>query len=143
MPQEDAAREGSRCRRAAPSTTSSAVRAIADVDAAARAVALDGERAPVAPLPGRAQRVREQRQRAGLGGDVAQDQLDEAGLEPQAGEPCRLRDGARELVVGHRAEQDLVGGDRGGEVGVRAEPAVEVGAHADRDARRAAPAARR
>ena len=42
-------------------------------DAAARAVALDGQRAAVAPLPRRAQRVREQRQRAGLVGDVAQD----------------------------------------------------------------------
>ena len=47
-------------------------------DAAGLAVAVDGERAAVAPLPGGAQRVREQRQRAGLGGDVAQDQLDEA-----------------------------------------------------------------
>ena len=88
-------------------------------DAAAVAVALDGERAAVAPLPGRAQRVREQRQRAGLAGDVAQDQLDEAGLEPQAGEPRRLGDGALELVGGHRAEQDLVGGDRARERGVR------------------------
>ena len=102
--------------------------------AAAGAVALDGERAPVAALPRRAQRVREQRQRAGLGGDVAQDQLHEAGLEPQAREPCRLRDRARELVVGHRAEQHLVGGDRGGEVGVRAEAPVDVGPQADRDA---------
>ncbi len=41
--------------------------------------------------------MREQRQRAGLAGDVAQDQLDQAGLELQPGEPCRLGDGALEL----------------------------------------------
>ena len=62
------------------------------------AVALDGERAAVAALPGGAQRVREQRQGAGFGGDVAQDQLDEAGLELQPGEPGRLGDRALELV---------------------------------------------
>ena len=53
-------------------------------DAAALAVALEGQRAPVAALPGGAQRVREQRQGAGLAGDVAQHELDQAGLEPQA-----------------------------------------------------------
>ena len=101
--------------------------------AAALAVALDRHRAPVAVLPGDAQRVREQRQRAGLAGDVAQDQLDEAGLEPQAGEPRRLGDRALELGVAHRAEQHLVVRDRAGELGVRAQLPVEVGAHRDRD----------
>ena len=60
-------------------------------DAAARAVSLDRERAPVALLPGHAQRVREQRQGAGLARDVAQDQLHEARLESQARPPARAR----------------------------------------------------
>jgi hypothetical protein len=40
---------------------------------------------------------------------------------------------ARELVGGHGREQQLVGGDRARQLGMTAEPAVEVGAHADRD----------
>ena len=101
--------------------------------AAGLAVALDGERAAVAALPGRAQRVREQRQRAGLGGDVAQDQLDQAGLELQAREPGRLGDRALELAAVHRPEQHLVVGDGERELAVPAESAVDVGAYSDRD----------
>ena len=102
-------------------------------DTAGLAVALDGERAAVAALPGGAQRVREQRQGTGLGGDVAQDQLDEAGLELQAREPGRLGDRALELAGAHRPEQHLVLGDGERELAVRAEPAVDVGAYSDRD----------
>ena len=77
--------------------------------------------------------MREQRQRAGLGGDVAQDQLDEAGLELQPGEPGRLGDRALELGGAHRPEQHLVVGDGERELAVPAEPAVDVGAYSDRD----------
>ena len=111
----------------------SAVRATAERDAAALAVALDRQRAPVAALPGGAQRVREQRQGARLAGDVAQHEVDEAGLEPQPGQPRRLGDGPPQLGVGHRPEQDLLVGDRAGEAGMRAQLPVEVGAHADHD----------
>ena len=77
----------------------SAVRRDRRGDAAGLAVALDGERAPVATLPGRAERVRQQRQRAGLARDVTQDQVDQPGLEPQPREPGRLGDGARSSPV--------------------------------------------
>jgi hypothetical protein len=102
-------------------------------DAAGLAVALDGERASVAALPGGAERVREERQRPGLAGDVAQGQLDQPGLEPQPGEACRLSHRSLELGVAHRSEQHLVGGDRASELRVRSELAVHVGSHADRD----------
>ena len=65
--------------------------------------------------------MREQRQRARRGGDVAHDQLDEAGLELEPGEPGRLGDRALELVAAHRAEQHLVVGDGERELAVRAQ----------------------
>ena len=108
--------------------------ATAEVDAAAVAVAVDGERAAVASLPGRAQRVREQRQRAGLAGDVARAR---ASTRPGSSRSPARRAGSvmarAQLVVAHRAEQHLVRGDRARELGWRAQLAVEVGAHADRD----------
>ena len=42
--------------------------------------------------------------------------VDQPRLEPQAGEPRRLGDRAAQLVVAHRAEQDLVAGDRSREL---------------------------
>ncbi len=135
---------GRRCARAlaasagSASTTASAVRAIADGDAAAGAVALDGQRAAVAPLPGRAQRVRQQRQRAGLGGDVAQDQLDQARLElagrRAAPAPSTARSSSSSVIA---PSSTWLRGDRGGEARVRAEAPVDVGAQADRDGARA------
>ena len=104
-------------------------------DAAALAVALDGQRAPVAVLPGDPQRVREQGQRPGLAGHVAHDQLDQAGVEPQAGEARGLDHGALELVVVHRPEQHLVLRHRAGQVRVIGHLAVEVGAHGDQHRR--------
>ena len=104
-------------------------------DAATRAIALDREGAPVALLPGHAQRMREQRQGSGLARHVAQDQLHEARLESQPGHPCGLGDRALELLVAHRPEQDLVVRDRPRQLRVVAQPPVQVGAHADHDRR--------
>ena len=41
-------------------------------------------------------------------------------------------DRSLELVVGHRSEQNLVAGDRAGQLCMAGQPAVHVGAHADR-----------
>ena len=101
--------------------------------AAGLAIARDGHRAPVAVLPGDAQRVREQGQGAGLAGDVAQDQLDQAGLQPQAGEPGGLGHGALELGVAHGAEQHVVAPRRRGPAR-RARPAGRRGRRARRSA---------
>ena len=64
-------------------------------DATGVAVGLEGQRAPVATLPGRQQRVGEQRQRSRPVGDLAKEQFDQAGLEPQpearAGSTTALR----------------------------------------------------
>ncbi len=68
----------------------------------------------------------------GLAGDLAEHDVDEPGLEPQPGEARRLGHRAAQLVLAHRAEQDLVGGDRLREPRMRAQLAVEVGAHPDR-----------
>ena len=102
-------------------------------DAAGLAVALDRERASIAPLPGGTQSVGQERQRPGLTGHIAQRELDEPWLEPQPGQPRRLGHGSLELGVAHRCEKDLVGGDRAGELGMGCELAVHVGSHADRD----------
>jgi hypothetical protein len=123
-------RTSRRCSCGRASTTESAVRAIAEATPP-----LSRYPATVSVRPSRrshvAQRVRQQRERAGLGRDVAQDQLDEAGLELQAREPGGLLDGSLQLGGGHRSEQDLVGGHRMGQLGVSAEPPAEVGAQPD------------
>ena len=64
-------------------------------DAAGRLVAGDRERGALAADPGLDERVREVGERTGLARGIPQDHLDEAGLEPQAGSPRRLLDGAR------------------------------------------------
>ena len=92
---------------------------------------------PFAALPGLAQRVRHQRQRTRLAGDVAQHEVDEARLEAQASQPRGLGDGAAKVVVAHRPEQHLVARHGGGELGVGAQLAVEVRPHADHDRPRA------
>ena len=112
-------------------------------DPAGGAVGLDCERASVAPLPGRAQRVREQRQRPGLAGHLAHGQLDQPRLEPQPRQPRRLGHRPLELVLAHRPERELVGSDRAGELGMRQELAVHVGPHPDRHRPAQPPAAHR
>jgi hypothetical protein len=102
-------------------------------DAAAVAITVDGQRAPVAPLPRRPQGVRQQWQRAGLARDIAQRQFDEAGLQTQPSQPRGFAHCPLQLVVAHRAEQDLVVRHRLGELGVGRELSVQIGAHTDRD----------
>ena len=102
--------------------------------AAGLAVTRDGERAAVAVLPGGAQRVREQRQRARLGGDVAHDQLDQAGLELQPGEPGRLGDRALELAACPSGPSSTwLSATASASSLCALSRAVEVGAHSDRD----------
>ena len=97
------------------------------------AVAVDGECATVAELPCRPERVRQQRQRARLARNIAQDHVDQARLEPQPRDPGRLGDGAAQFAGVHGAEEDLVAGDGPGELRVGAQSTVEVGANADDD----------
>ena len=59
------------------------------------AVGVEGERAAVAFLPRRAQRVGQQRQRPRLALHLAHQQLDQPGLDPEAGPRGGLDDGAR------------------------------------------------
>ena len=54
-------------------------------DAAGRPIPLDGEHSAVAVLPGLCQRMRQQRQGAGLALGVAHQQIDEAGFESKPG----------------------------------------------------------
>ena len=78
-------------------------------DAAALAVALDRQRAPVAPLPGGAQRVREQRQRPRLARRrrAGPGRPGRARVAARPVAPARSRPAAaRSSVIG--AEQDLV-----------------------------------
>ena len=102
---------------------------------AALPVRLDRHRASVAVLPGHPQGVGQQRQRTGLAGDVAQDQLDQAGLEAQSGEARRLDDRSLELGVAHRTQEDLVASDGPSELCVAGELAVHVSAYGDHDGR--------
>ena len=101
--------------------------------AAGRRVALEGEGAAVAHLPRGAQRMGQQRQRARLAGHLGHEQVDETGLDAQAGPGRRLGDGPPELGRRHRAEQHLVAGNRGGQAGVLGAGAVEVGPQPDHD----------
>ena len=94
-------------------------------------VGVDRERPSVTALPGLLQRVGHQRQSAGLAGDVPQHEVDQAGLDPETGEPGRFGDRAMQVVVLHRDEQHLVAGDRAGELGIGAHLPVEVGPDAD------------
>ena len=103
------------------------------LDASGLAVAVQGHRSPVPQLPRRPQGVRQQWQRARLSRDVAHDDVDEAGLELQAREPRRLGNRAPQVVLGHRAEQDLVARHRARERGMRTQLAIDVGAHTDND----------
>ena len=81
-------------------------------------VALDGERAALAPLPRLVQRVRQQRQRPGLALDLAHQQVDQARLQQQPGLAGRTLDRGPQVGVAHRAQQVQSGLDETGEVRV-------------------------
>ena len=98
------------------------------LDAAAGPVAVHGEHPGLAACPGLGQRVGQQRQGARLVLHLADQQLDQAGLEPQPGMPGRPVDRLAQLVTGHRGDQVQAllhqpGGRRG-----PGEPAELVGA---------------
>ncbi|MFN8024126.1 MAG: hypothetical protein U0Q03_21520 [Acidimicrobiales bacterium] len=85
------------------------------------------EQVAVAPQPGLAQCVREQRQGAGLAEDVVDDLVVEASLEPQRGRLRRHGDHPPELVVTRRAEQHMGSRQGVGEPWVRRARSVVVG----------------
>ena len=113
-------------------------------DPAAGQVVGDGQPAATAVFPGREQGMRQQRQRAWLVGalfalfalfagrlgrrQVAEQQLDQALLHVEAGQPGGLRDRPADLLRGHRPEDHLPGLQRGGQPGIAERMFVEVGA---------------
>ena len=94
-------------------------------------VALDGERAALAPLPRLVQRVRQQRQGAGLALDLPHQQIDQAGLQQQTGLAGGTLDRGTQVGFAHRAQQVQPGLDEPGEVRVGRQLAEPVGAQRD------------
>ena len=99
-------------------------------------VARAREHATVAASPRLVERVREQRERAGLAVDVGEHRVDEAGLEPKPRRPGRALDRPAKLVAAHRAEQALVLGERRREARMVGATPVEVGPERDHERRR-------
>ena len=108
-------------------------------DAARPLVGGERQRPAVALAPEVEQRRREERQAAGLAGDVVDERVDERRLDLEPGPLGRPLDRAAELAGAHRPEQDVVRADEVGELDVRREAAEEVGAQRDQDRARAAP----
>ena len=77
--------------------------------------------------------MREKRERAGLAGDFADEQVDERAFDAQPARAGGLDDGFAQFVLGHRTEEQLLARDGGRERGVARAAAVEVGAHPDHD----------
>ena len=88
-------------------------------DAAGRLVAGDRERGALAAEPGLDERVRQVGECAGLARGIPEDDLGEAGLEPQAGTARRLLDGLAQRRRRHRADEVDALRDERGEVGMR------------------------
>ncbi len=91
-------------------------------------VAIDGERATLAPLPRLVQRVRQQRQRSGLALDLAHQQIDQARLQQQTDLAGRTLDRRPQVGFAHRAQQMQSRLDETGEVRVGGQFAEAVGA---------------
>ena len=88
---------------------------------------------PVAPLPELDQGRGEQRQAAGLAGDVADQRRDQSRLDPQAGPAGGQLDRPPQLVAAHRPDQDLVGAHERRELGVLGAARIEVAANREHD----------
>ena len=88
---------------------------------------------PLPALPELEQRGREQRQAAGLTGDVADQRRDESRLRPQPGAAGGQLDRPAQLVAAHRPDQDLVGADERRELRVLGAAPVEVGPDREHD----------
>ena len=86
-------------------------------DPAGLPIAVDGERAALAPLPRLVQCVRQQRQRPGLSLHLPHQQIDQAGLQQQADLTGRTLDRRPQVGFAHRAQQVEPRLDEAGEVG--------------------------
>ena len=101
------------------------------LDPAGAPVALDRERGSLTPFPGLPEGVREQRQRAGLAVDVADQQVDQARLEAEAGVPRRPLDGRPQVLLAHGAGQVQAAFEQPGELRVRREVPEPVRAESE------------
>ena len=94
-------------------------------------VAVDRERAALAPLPRLVQRVRQQGEGAGLACDLPYQQIDQARLQQQADLAGGTLDRGSQFAFAHGAQQMQPGLDESGEVGVGRQLAEAVGAQGD------------
>ena len=97
-------------------------------DPAGGLVAGDGQGASFAAQPGLAQGVGEQGEGAGLVLDLADEEVDQAGLDDQPGLPGGSFDGGAQLVGGHGGEDVQPAFDQAGEDGVGGDVSHPVGA---------------
>jgi hypothetical protein len=98
-------------------------------DAAGGAVALDGEDPAVAALPSLGQRVRQQRQGAGLALGVAHQEIDETGFEAEPRLLGGAFDGGAQRIAGQGADQMQALFGEAGERGVDGEAGEMIGPH--------------
>ena len=103
------------------------------LDAAGLLVDAAAKRAAVALLPELDEGCGEQRQAAGLAGDVADQRRDESRLDTQAGPAAGQLDRPAQLVAAHRPDQDLVGAHQRREIGVLGAARIEVAADREHD----------
>ena len=100
-------------------------------DPAGGPVAGHGQGRALAAFPGLAQHVREQRQRGRLALDLADQQVDQTGLEPETGASGRPLDRAAELRLAHRPQQVHALLEHAREARVRRQVTEVVGAQRD------------
>ena len=103
------------------------------LDAAASRVGGEPQVPPVARAPQLEQRRREQRQGAWLVLDVAQQRVDQLGLDAQPDPLGGALDRAPQLLARHRAHQHVVGADQARQLRISGAAPVEVGAHREHD----------
>src|SRR5262249_44965614 len=102
-------------------------------DAARLAVSVDCEHALVASLPRFDERVREQGEGARLALAVAHQDVDQAGLESQAGAQRGLLDRLTQGIAGERADEMQAALGDAAELFVESEAAEVVAAYRDHD----------
>ncbi|GLF95322.1 hypothetical protein SYYSPA8_13515 [Streptomyces yaizuensis] len=107
------------------------------VDAADGVVGGEGEGTAAAPSPDLQQRVRHQRQSAGLRGRLCHDPRGQLPFHDQTGRTCRADHRLAQLSRIHRAKGEVCGAQDADQGGVLGAVAVEVGAHGDHHAQSA------
>ena len=132
QPQEDPA-GGLRCSGVKPSYASSAIRATAPRTPPLSRYVSSRQRPTVTVLPELDERRGEQGQPARLVDDVGDEGVHERGLDVQAGAARGQLDRAPQVVRLHRADEDVVLRELGGERGEGRKAAVEVGPDGDDD----------